>query len=185
MRIGQAFRHPDAQTAKRILCAIIQEEGGKLDGKVRLYKAFYWAHLSYFQKFSGVLSEYPMARMPQGPGIDHGEDLIFELQAEGLISVEETPIAGRNPEMSFRLTAGFKVNATDEEMEAIRDGVAKIRGKTGTQVSAETHECSRVWNRKRDGQILNIYEDLLTEDEYECAKNADQEVKAVLDGIFG
>lgn len=178
------FNHPEWETAKRLLCAIIQEAGGQLDSQVRLYKAFYWAHLAYYQRFEGMLSDYPMARMPQGPGIDRGEDLLFELQASGLLQVSERPIPGMNPERTFKLTAGFVVNVTPEEREAIRDGLKKIEGKTAREVSDETHQTSRAWNRKRNGQILNIYEDLLSQEQFETAKSADAEAKALLDEVL-
>src|ERR1035437_4824476 len=104
MRVNMIIGHPEKNTAKRIICAIIQEGGGHLESQVRLYKAFYWAHLAYWGMYEGILSSYPIARMPNGPGVDRGEDLLFELHAEGLISIEEKPVHGApNPERCFKL----------------------------------------------------------------------------------
>src|SRR5262245_40446624 len=35
----------DPQDAKEVICQIIAAAGGRLEGKLRLYKAFYYAHL--------------------------------------------------------------------------------------------------------------------------------------------
>ena len=71
------------EKAKLLLCAIIQAAGGYFNGKTRLYKAFYFAHLFYFRDFKGVLSDHPVVRMPKGPAVDDGTSILAELQSGG------------------------------------------------------------------------------------------------------
>ena len=64
-------RKNQAELAKQVICAIVEAAGGKLEGQVRLYKAFYYAHLYCWENAAeGVLTDYPIVRMPNGPGID-------------------------------------------------------------------------------------------------------------------
>ncbi len=176
--------HRQREAAKRILCAMIQAEGGKFQGQTRLYKAFYWAHLYFWQNFEGVLSAYPIARMPQGPGIDDGEDLLFEMQRQGLIRITRAA-DGEFPERTFKLAADFEVNLTPEEAAAVKHGLKKVKGKTAKQVSKETHANSRSWKRLANGKIMDIYEDLLTDKEAEKAARATAEINGLLDEAFG
>ncbi len=178
-----AMDHLRRESAKRVLCALIQKSGGRFSGQTRLYKAFYWAHLYYWEHAQGVLTAYPMARMPNGPGIHRGEDLLFEMQRENLIRVAQDP-AAQFPERTFSLLAEFQVNLTPEESAAINYALAKVRDKTAAEVSEETHRRSRSWQRMRDGQVLNIYEDLLADSQFESMKQADQSAGAIVDQIF-
>src|SRR5580700_9796459 len=61
--------------AKLVICAIIDAMGGAVNGKLRLYKAFYYSHIVYFQSGPGiVLTGYPIVKMPLGPGIDNAAE---------------------------------------------------------------------------------------------------------------
>src|SRR5438445_13850927 len=71
--------------AKQIILEILRQAGGRLD-KVRLYKAFYHAHLYFAENNPGFLSAWPFARMPRGPGIDAGNRLLEELLSARILS---------------------------------------------------------------------------------------------------
>ena len=49
---------------------IRQSAGDRIEGKTRLFKAFYFAHLFYARSAVDYLTDWPIVRMPQGPGID-------------------------------------------------------------------------------------------------------------------
>ena len=53
------------EQAKDVLCQILVAAGGELKKKVALYKAFYFAHLYYWQTGEGTLTDYPIVHMPQ------------------------------------------------------------------------------------------------------------------------
>lgn len=63
---------------------------------------------------------------------------------------------GRSEE---KLPAGAK--------RAIKEAVEFVCSKTATELSELTHEFSRSWMEARDGQPLNIYIDIIPDDEYE------------------
>src|SRR5712691_3651317 len=91
-------------TAQDLILEILRSAEGELTGKTRLHKAFYFAHLYYAGKKPGLLTSHPIARMPNGPGIHEGDELISEMVRNGLVIVE--PIhEGPYPECRYRLTA--------------------------------------------------------------------------------
>jgi hypothetical protein len=157
----------DRERAKRIIAEIVRQAGGTLDNRTNLYKAFYHAHLLFAEKNAGYLSEWQIVRMPRGPGIHRGIELLNELVASGTISVEYVP-RGR--------TFGFKFNLVDDrfdsglsrsEIEAIARAVRLVKEETAAAVSHKSHETSRSWNSSnKRGESLNIYDDLLSEVEY-------------------
>ena len=51
-------------TAQQVLLELIQDAGGVWEGKKRLYKAFYFAHLYYAEERPGLLTDWPIVRMP-------------------------------------------------------------------------------------------------------------------------
>jgi hypothetical protein len=50
-------------------------------------------------------------------------------------------------------------------IEAIREGVKAVDGKSAVAVSDESHRQSRVWREAKDGEELDIYLDLIDDDE--------------------
>ena len=55
---------------------------------------------------------------------------------------------------------------SQQEIEAIREGVNFVKEKTATAVSIKSHELSRAWREAEDGDELNIYTDLLSDEEF-------------------
>lgn len=153
--------------AKEILIEIVRLSGGLFEGKTRLYKAFYFAHLFYFETAHGqVLSEWAIVRMPEGPGIAGGDKLLKELVAEGVL---ETYSQRNGPfsEVVYRLIGEPKTSLDAIAIGAIREACAYVDGRSGSELSALTHDRSRSWKTAANGGDLNIYPDILPDDEYE------------------
>jgi hypothetical protein len=154
---------------KRVIAAIIRQAGGNFTGKTRLHKAFYIAHLLYAEQEPGYLTTWPIVRMPHGPGIDCGDELIAELELSGVLERKRVP-EGPRTTTRYELTdrqpvAGEKLSAA--ELRAIRQAVAFVRRKTATELSELTHEHSRSWIEARDGQPLDIYIDMIPDEEFQ------------------
>ena len=101
------MRRDESKKAKQIIKEIIRQAGGRLDGKTRLYKAFYLAHLFYFERSPGLLSDWPIVKMPNGPGIDDGDILIDSMVAAGEIALEHVagrPLPGNAPDPDGQVT---------------------------------------------------------------------------------
>ena len=88
---------------KQVILEILRKSDGEFDGKTRLYKACYFAHLFFFESHHGILSDAEFARMPQGPGIDQGDVILDRLREEGVIECEVFH-RGPYPEYRYRLT---------------------------------------------------------------------------------
>src|SRR5262245_14796407 len=89
--------------AQDVILEILRSADGEWTGKSKLFKAFYFAHLYYANEQPRLLTDWPIARMPQGPGIDNSHELFNSLVAAGLLTVE--PIHdGPYPEYRYRLT---------------------------------------------------------------------------------
>lgn len=158
----------EKQRAKQVIYEIIRQAGGEFHNKTNMYKAFWKAHLEYAKNNPGYLSLWPIVRMPKGPGIDKFDQLIGELVTDGLLEIDEV----QNGDFF-----GFFFSTTEKEpsfpqlsqpeMDAIRFGVEFVSNKSATLVSEESHEQSRSWRASKNGEELNIYLDLLSDEEYE------------------
>src|SRR5262249_30621489 len=72
-------------------------------GKAKLFKAFYFAHLYYANENPGLLTSWPIARLPQGPGIHQSQELFGRLVSEGCLTIEQVH-EGPYPDYRYRLT---------------------------------------------------------------------------------
>ena len=153
--------------AKRVISQIVKEAGGEFVGKTRLFKAFYIAHLLYAEREAGYLTTWPIVRMPHGPGIDAGDELLRELQLRGVLQcdqVPEGPWSTNRYVLRERALPGEKLSTA--EKRAVRDAVRFVQSKTAAELSELTHEHSRSWIAARDGQPLNIYIDMIPDEEF-------------------
>lgn len=172
------------EQAKDVICQILAAAGGELKKKTALYKAFYYAHLYYWQEYEGTLTDYPIVRMPSGPGIDNGGGLLQELEAEGRICSEFYPV-GPFIEHAFVLTQPYMVDPSDPRYRAVEKAVDFVKEKSSTELSQITHDYSRSWLQSMDGEELNIYIDLLGDDEYIALKQRINETEEMVNGVFG
>lgn len=157
--IGRAGR--DRKLAKEIIVEILRQSGSRFEGTGRLYKAFYFAHLYYFENNDGFMSDWPVVRMPNGPGIDNAKELLAELAHEGRLNIKFST-NGPYRERWFELTADdVETTLAPEAKRAIAQAVAFVADKTATELSALTHEHSVSWQKSSDGDELNIYADVL------------------------
>jgi hypothetical protein len=157
----------DKERAKRIIAEIIKQNGGVFVNKTNLFKAFYRAHLYYADREVGYLSDWPIVKMPRGPGIDNFDLLLGELLTDGVLHVDEIDV-GNKTAIRFEWT-GQELHGerlSDDAIQAIRKGVEMVQGKTADSVSHESHRDSRSWQEAKNGERLNIYLDSLSDDEY-------------------
>jgi hypothetical protein len=173
----------DVQAAKDLICQIIAAAGGRLEGKLRLYKAFYYAHLFYWQRGAGVLTQQPIVRMPLGPGIHEAKSILEALQQEGKIRVSAR-YNGPYQESVYELTSRFEINPADPRYQAVEQAVEFVRDKTAVELSEETHLYSRSWRMAKDGEILDIYADLLSDDEESQIGRAVTEAETLINAAF-
>ena len=93
---------PSKEAAKDVICELLAANGGMLRGKVRLNKAFYFAHLYFWRDAGGVLTDHPIVRLPHGPCIDDASELLTELATENRVSIQ-VGAAGPYQEFVYRL----------------------------------------------------------------------------------
>lgn len=169
--------------AKGLILEILAAAGGKLTGKVRLHKAFYIAHLYYWRDHKGALTDYPVVRLPFGPGIEDAPALVNELQDEGAIEIT-TRSSGLYHETVFSLLADLKVDRKSARFAAIKQAASYVKKRSAVQLSEETHVFSRTWQEAGNGDELNIYLDLLTDEEYQRVKQSTKEMGEVVSAVF-
>lgn len=169
--------------AKRIIIEIIRQGGGQLDGHTRLFKAFYFAHLYYFQHNPGLLSDWPIVHMPNGPGIETGRELIEELVSAGVV-VKEVIYEGPYESARFRLVGNPPTCLDENEVKSIRDAVSFVKGKSATELSDLLHEHSRSWNNGRSGRPLNIYIDILEDARYDAEMDRMGRLREEIASVF-
>lgn len=174
-------------TAKDVILEILRAADGEWSGKVKLHKAFYFAHLYYANEHPGFLTDWPIAKLEHGPGIHDDEPLIRGMVDEGILEVERVH-EGPYPEYRYRLTgkgreAGPEV--PDDARLAIEKAALFSRDRTGSELSFLTHERSRSWNEAQMGEVLNIYIDTIPDDEYQRRQRQMKELSKNLASIFG
>jgi len=154
--------------AQRVVVELIREAGGTWDGRTRLFKAFYFAHLYYANSAPGILTNWPIVRMPEGPGIQDSAVLFQELIENGYITIERIR-EGPYPECRYRLTeAGANQPCLDADAQAaVKLAVGFVAPRSAPELSQFTHDHSRSWRQGKDGDILDIYVDLISADEFE------------------
>ena len=152
--------------AKRIIVEIVRQGGPTFGGYTRLYKAFYFAHLYYFQENVGLLSDWPIVHMPKGPGIEAGRELIDELISAGQI-IKETVYDGPFRSAQFRVVGNPKTDLDEKEIASIRGAVDLVKTRSATELSELLHDFSRAWIGAQSGQPLNIYIDLIEDGKYD------------------
>jgi hypothetical protein len=121
--------------------------------------------------------------MTHGPGIDNGTNLLDELKAEGRIRIDNDPDGPYN-EYSFTLAKGHIIDPTDPRYKCIEKAVDFITGKSAQELSLITHEHSRSWKQANVGDELNIYLDLIEDEDYYVIKQHINETREMVDRVF-
>jgi hypothetical protein len=174
-------------TAENVVLQILRAGDGEWSGKVKLHKAFYFAHLYYAAEHPGFLTDWPIAKLTHGPGIHNDEPLIRRLVEEGLLEVELVH-EGPYPEYRYRLTEkgrGRAAEMPEDARLAVEKAAEFCKDRTAADLSRMTHDHSRSWNEGQPGDILNIYIDLIPDDEYQRRQQRLQGLSKDLAGIFG
>ena len=169
-----------------VLELVTRSRNNEFVGKTRLYKAFYFAHLYFAQAEDGYLTEWPIVRMPNGPGIGDFGDLIGDLVESGNLTVEETTCDGPFPESRYRSDAEPDSSVLPKgAIDAIDKTLKFIDDKSAGLLSSETHEYSRSWKEGKNGDALNIYIDLMDDGHYENRLQRAQLNEKAFRSVFG
>lgn len=158
--------HPSASVAeaKAVICDLIAAAGGVFCGTVRLNKAFYFAHLYYWRDEADILTDYPIVRLPNGPCIDQYDLLLEELADEGRIAISTRPL-GPYTETVYRLAEDRVIEGDGPRATAILRAVEFVESHSALELSDLTHEHSRSWQETPNGREMNIYADVLSDEQ--------------------
>jgi uncharacterized phage-associated protein len=167
----------EEERAKRIILEIARCSG-IIEGKTRLYKIFYFAHLIFAKRSGGYLSEWPIVRMPFGPGIDDADTLLDELTSSGQLEAKDSPI-GPYPGKKYRSLISSPADMPLEAISAIQEAVQFAEGYSASELSDLTHEHSRSWKNTENGKPLNVYVDLLSDESYRAMQQGADDMKAL------
>src|SRR5437667_5852958 len=120
---------PNRERAKRLILEILRQSEGGL-GKTQLFKAFWLAHLYYSKNARGYLTDWPIVRMPNGPGIDQGDSLLLQLIHSGDV-VRTYEAVGPFTEINCRLAKQSKDKKSplpQAAIKAIKLAVSDVKG---------------------------------------------------------
>ena len=175
----------ERERAKLIIREIIRVSGGEVPSKTHLFKAFYYAHLFYTKATDNYLSAWPVVRMPNGPGIDKADALLSELIQEGHIGAQRVPLGPYTAIRYRSVSDEIPDELAPEAIDAIRKAVEFTTQKTATELSELTHELSRSWNQADNGEELDLYIDLMSDDEYAESLKKTGEIASALNAALG
>jgi len=175
---------PNRERAERVILEIVRQAGGSI-GKTKLFKAFWLSHLFYSKMARGYLTDWPIVRMPNGPGIHRADVLIEELISLGNLARSHES-RGPFTEIICRLTGKeIEGELPPVAFDAIREAVKFLEGHTAASISELSHDFSRSWNSVGNGEELNIYSDLIPDDVYEQREKELIELKKAYEELFG
>ena len=172
----------DKERAKRIITEILRHCPQGI-GKTKLFKAFWLAHLFYANEQPGFLSDWPVVRMPHGPGIDECGTLFGELTNEGRMKVG-CSFNGPFTEISHQLNRQDYERLPEEAERAVKEAVDFILPRSATACSELSHEYSRSWNERANGEEMDIYSDLIPDTDYERLKTESDRIAADVLEVF-
>jgi hypothetical protein len=172
--------------AQDVILEILRNADGEWTGKTKLFKAFYFAHLYYANERPGLLTGWPIARLPQGPGIDNSQQLFTGLVQDGYLLIEPVH-EGPYPDSRYRLTDKGRSAARPPEdaQAAIKEATLFCLPRTAAELSQITYERSRSWLEGKDRDILNISIDTIPDDEYEKRRSEIEELDKQLSAVLG
>jgi hypothetical protein len=183
-RRGLIEDRENIERAKQIILQILnQDEDGALH-KSRIFKAFWLAHILYAKKNPGYLSGWKIIKLPNGPGIDRGEQLILELSNAGAIRVAHRE-KGVHTETICMLAKNPPEHLLSKEaMAAIRSAYNIVKKESVSKISHWSHQYSRSWNLASMGSELDIYNDHIPDEVYEERKQTLREMKEAYNDLF-
>jgi hypothetical protein len=180
--LAQQYQRSTAR-AKRVLLEILRQAGEHGLGKTHIFKAFWLAHLYYAKDSPGYLTDWPIVRMPWGPGIDRGEKLLVELVHNKDLHVTHLP-KGPFTETNYRIAKQAKAdNLSADAMKAIKQAVKDATRHTAKSLSELSHEFCRSWRQAADGEELDIYTDLVPDDVYEERREELEKLNKIYDKL--
>ena len=175
----------DREQAKAIIREIIRQSGGAIANRTNLYKAFYLAHLYYYRDTGRILTDWPIVRMPKGPGVDQGRELTEEMRSGGDILIGSQSVGPYEGEV-FTIRRESPSSGLDSAARAaIQEAVEFVSHRSATELSDILHEHSRSWQSAQDGEPLNIYLDLIPDNEYERLSAQHRRLEASFAAAFG
>lgn len=167
------------ERAKRTMLGLVAASDGKLVGKLRLYKAFYRAHILYFEETGLELTGYPIVHMTNGPGIDNADDLIDEMEEEGTL-YEAVGNGGREKECVYTTVGVRRLEEDAEKADAIRKAVEWANALDEDELKAASH--NRSWRESGSGREQNIFVDLLSDERVlQIRKESDARLERIED----
>lgn len=180
--MSEAQVTPTLSQAERLILAILHKRGGNYNGRTRLFKVFYDAHIAYWQNTGGYLSQHKIVKIPYGPGIDDGREILLGLARKGFIT-ERVVQTGEYQETVYTLTdSAPELNLSAQEEAAIESGIKWVGKKSAVQISHLSHRRSRSWNAAEMGREINVYLDAVPDEKYEDMLCLARELKAMANG---
>jgi hypothetical protein len=171
--------------AKAVIVEIIRQHGGSMQSKTHLFKAFWKANVAAAQATGTPLTDYPIVRMPHGPGIHNVSHLLSELIDEDAITMDRPSEDPYDPfEFTIQTANAYEGDLSDNDRKAVSRGIDAVRGKSAKQISDESHRESRAWNAARNGEALDIYLDAIPEDEFARRSDSLRRIGAAVDAAF-
>lgn len=180
--MSKEIKAPDKEAAKSLILKILAVAGGELEAENRLHKAFYAAHLIYWKTQEGFLTDYPIVKLENGPGVDGLRRLLAELHKEEKVDIEYGE-KGPYPQTTVRLKAPIQVDPTSVEFQAIKRAVNWVKRHDTRYLSDKTHERPS-YGQPRIGHEQAIYLDLLSSDDYTAVRVLSDQVDEAFRAAF-
>jgi hypothetical protein len=180
---------PDPTPAKGVVLETLREAGSEQNrglSKDVLTSVFWLAHLYYAKRHRGYLTEWSLIRTPYGAEIKDRGAILQELIRDGLVATESSEV-GPFPCTLYGCTGKrFVSDLPAGATEAIRDALRFLLAHQSPWPSFGGWwvAFSRAWRSTAVGAEIDIYLDLIPDEEYEEQRRQLEGLKAGLADIF-
>ena len=169
--------------AEDLVVEIVRAAGGEFANKTNLFKAFWLANREHAAIRLVPMTEWPVVRMPNGPGIDRFDELTESLQDSGRLTVVIEPV-GSKERFVYRTDSSEKTSLTGEQIELVQGAVQRVQRLTASAVSDLSHDESLSWNERRNGDPLDPFLDSLDPQFVDATSRRLQHTAAESAGLF-
>jgi hypothetical protein len=180
-------READGGPAKRVIVEILRQAADKANrpGLERSALTYYFwlAHLYYARGNPSYLTEWPLVRAAGGPEILGASTLLCELAEDGLVRTAHTECGPFPVTLYVATPKGPASELPLAAVEAIQQAVTAPSIFQGWPWGRSVR-CSRAWATARDGGEMDIYLDLIPEEQYEERQRQLDGLKEALGGLF-
>jgi hypothetical protein len=155
----------DPGPAKQILIEIFRVSDAPRLSAAHLHRAFFLAHLFYAKANPAHLSDWPIVKGDRGPELAGADALLRQLETQGVLQRHAAHVGPFSTSL-FQLRTDEFTGLEDRQIASVRQAVQFMADYGDAELDQLISSQSRCLRLAEPGQELDLYLDLIPEEEY-------------------